>query len=79
MEVEKIIGEDEYNENYLINENITQPVGMWDIYCKTNKDKINHRIPCTCMDHAAVGKNGTRILRRRIPEEEIALIKLGAK
>jgi hypothetical protein len=79
MEVEKIITEDEYNKDYLIKENITEKVGMWDIYCKNNKDKINHKIPCTCMDNAALGKNGTKILKRRLSEEEINLIKLGPK
>jgi hypothetical protein len=83
MEVERIINEKEYTEEILfknnpeIIESYNRWYKMWDSYCINNKRTITHKIPWNCMDNAAMGKNGTKIIKRELPENKIYLIKLG--
>jgi hypothetical protein len=80
MEIEKIISAEEYIKNYLIGNvgNISEGKNiMWDTYCKKNKKTITHKIPWNCVDNAAIGKNGTKIIKRELPENKMNLIKLG--
>ena len=74
VEIEKIITEKEY----LLKNNIVKKE-MWDTYCVKNKKTITHKIPRNCVDDVAIGKNGTNILKRELPENKIKLIKLGPK
>jgi hypothetical protein len=75
MEIEKYISEEEYIKNYL--DGIKND--MWDAYCVKNKETITHKIPWSCVDKVAIGKNGTKIIKRELPEKIINLIKLGPK
>jgi hypothetical protein len=76
MEIEAIITEKEFLKN-----NIIENVGnlTWDEYRIKYNDRITHKIPWNCMERAAIGKNGTKIIKRKLPKEKIDLIKLGAK
>ena len=77
MEIEKIITEKEYINEYLIKNNIDVKKEMWDTYCVKNKKTITHKIPWNCVDDVAIGKNGTSLFKRELPENKINLIKLG--
>jgi hypothetical protein len=83
MEVDRIINEKEYTEEILfkkhpeIIELYNKEYKMWDSYCANNKNTITHIIPWNCMDNAAIGKNGAKIIKRELPESKICLIKLG--
>jgi hypothetical protein len=82
MEIAKIISEEEYIRNYLSDnvKNISAEENiMWDAYCEKNKKTITHKIPWNCVDNVAIGKNGTKIIKRELPEDKIKLIKLGPK
>jgi hypothetical protein len=79
MEIEKIITEEAYKNEYLIKNNINTENEMWDIYRVKNKKTINHKIPWNCVDKVALGKNGTKIFKRELPENRIALVRLGPK
>lgn len=79
MEIEKIIDEKEYINENLMKNNINIEKEMWDLYCGKNKKTITHKVPWNCVDNAAIGKNGTSIFKRELPEDKMYLIKLGPK
>ncbi|MDR2493629.1 MAG: hypothetical protein LBD24_00215 [Spirochaetaceae bacterium] len=88
MEIDKIINERAYIKEILLKSNpeITEWAKqknrdpeyiLWDEYCYDNKKTITHKIPWNCTDNAALGKNGTKITKRALPESKTGLIKIG--
>jgi hypothetical protein len=71
MEVDKIIPEEELLE---------KPGGevvMWDSFSKSNMGKITHKVPWSCVDTVAIGKNGTKLKMIELPMEKALLLSLG--
>ncbi|MDR1640713.1 MAG: hypothetical protein LBT59_13540 [Clostridiales bacterium] len=76
MEIEKIISEEEYVKNYLTGNLEGAPEEksvMWDSYREENRKTITHRMPWSCVDSVAIGKNGTKIMKREVPEDKANL------
>ncbi|MDR2519259.1 MAG: hypothetical protein LBD13_07630 [Spirochaetaceae bacterium] len=90
MEIEKILDAETYIREVVAKNQpaITARAGqnnrgidsiMWDTYRYTHKETVTHTIPWTCADQAALGRNGTSIQKRDVPESVLDAVRLGPR
>ena len=76
MTIDKIVDAEKYLRETL---KIKNPDHMWDIYWDKHKDEVTHKIPTTCADNAALGREGTSIGLREVCSDIAVKIRVGPK